>query len=815
MASQNNENITMEDNEIDTSRDTTENISSDDDSHTDKKCRHVKHSVKVKSVEKKIKSGISEIYCMTCKNNVENPSTSTTDSLPVDDAVSPLADIWICLVCAKPHCGRNTKGHAVQHNVDYKEEGHHLSLNMEDLQVWCYECNKFIIPSTNNNQVLAQAQGIVRKYLKKKETDEEDNKEPYGYDKPKRKWQYEVTAPGLSNLGNTCFFNSVMQVVVGTSVLHDVLTPSEPYYDPPHIDVTKCIAAKEDGENDAGPLTNAFKEFLREMWRTREDTVAPRELFNQISKKWQQFRGWRQQDSQELMRFLFDGIKSEELELIRKLQLQSQEPEDEDEEIMDDSVDEEDLESHEIYTKKEVNEKYVSFIDACFGGKLVSVIVCDVCKNCSYSYEEFLDVSLPIRSSESKNSFGYDYSMYNTYPFSSNLDTIKNNEGNSSQTQSEDGSEHEDENHNGEANSDTEIEEGIPVPTKEERERIKLLLRDLPSDSGRSTPNSSKEPVTLRDCLKSFVKVETLENDNSFACDNCWKLKEEYDKQIRENERITNENDTDDQLDDPRNTEPGGNGVQDMVGVEYTVENNVSNNSPLSDSESLRIDNGNSSDASDTAFLNNNPSYSHTNSLTTKSSKSVSQPERTYILRKAYKRYLFDSLPPVLVFHLKRFQQVGGRWSVSMKKIDDFVAFDEELDVGDFVVPPEIEKKNEENGVNNGHIIDGNTHSLSKQNKQHTKYRLYGVVVHLGSLYNGHYIAYVLSRNIRGEGEQYGLPSFSSDTIRRVDWIERQKHKTGSQRQWIYCSDNSVRAASVEEVLNSGAYLLFYERVYE
>lgn len=98
-------------------------------------------------------------------------------------------------------------------------------------------------------------------------------------------------------------------------MLHDVLTPSDPFNDPPHIDATKCIAAIEDTENDAGPLTNAFKEFLREMWRTRDDTIAPRELFNQISKKWSQFRGWRQQDSQELMRFLFDGIKSEEIEV--------------------------------------------------------------------------------------------------------------------------------------------------------------------------------------------------------------------------------------------------------------------------------------------------------------------------------------------------------------------------------------------------------------------------------------------------------------------------------------------------------------------
>ena len=51
------------------------------------------------------------------------------------------------------------------------------------------------------------------------------------------------------------------------------------------------------------------------MWQTRDGIVSPRDLFTEITRKWQQFRGWRQQDSQELMRFLFDGIKSEELEV--------------------------------------------------------------------------------------------------------------------------------------------------------------------------------------------------------------------------------------------------------------------------------------------------------------------------------------------------------------------------------------------------------------------------------------------------------------------------------------------------------------------
>ncbi|CAG8531476.1 5251_t:CDS:2 [Acaulospora colombiana] len=164
-----------------------------------------------------------------------------------------------------------------------------------------------------------------------------------------------------------------------------------------------------------------------------------------------------------------------------------------------------------------------------------------------------------------------------------------------------------------------------------------------------------------------------------------------------------------------------------------------------------------------------------------KSGGNASQP---FILRKAYKRYLFGSLPPVLVFHLKRFQQVGSRWGgvMSMRKIDDFVEFHEELDV------------------------DG-------EKTRNTKYRLYGVVVHLGSLYNGHYIAYVLTKNVLGMGEQFGVPKLNSDDLDAVEKIHLKAEMAGENRQWIYCSDSSVRPASVDDVLNSGAYLLFYEQV--
>lgn len=115
--------------------------------------------------------------------------------------------------------------------------------------------------------------------------------------------------------------------------------------------------------------------------------MTPRDLFTQIAKKWKVFRGFREQDSQELMRHLLEGIRQEEADLIKKRLAE--------EEQQQQQVGEE--------AKSEVAAppKYVPFIDTCFSGKLVSVIVCDACKKvyslCSYSFDwELLNVTVPL-----------------------------------------------------------------------------------------------------------------------------------------------------------------------------------------------------------------------------------------------------------------------------------------------------------------------------------------------------------------------------------------------------------------------------------
>jgi ubiquitin C-terminal hydrolase len=123
-------------------------------------------------------------------------------------------------------------------------------------------------------------------------------------------------------------------------------------------------------------------------------------------------------------------------------------------------------------------------------------------------------------------------------------------------------------------------------------------------------------------------------------------------------------------------------------------------------------------------------------------------------LSKAFKRYLLVSTPPILVFHLKRFQSFGV---FKTKKVDTFVEFDEYLETGPFIIP---------------------TTSVEEES-QNLKYQLYGLVVHGGNLLGGHYVSYV---------------RYSTDS-------------------WFYCSDSHTRSASWDEVRKCQAYLLFYKLI--
>ncbi|THG11019.1 hypothetical protein TEA_028835 [Camellia sinensis var. sinensis] len=70
------------------------------------------------------------------------------------------------------------------------------------------------------------------------------------------------------------------------------------------------------------------------------------------------------------------------------------------------------------------------------------------------------------------------------------------------------------------------------------------------------------------------------------------------------------------------------------------------------------------------------------------------------------------------------------------------------------------------------------------------KFRLLGVVEHLGTMRGGHYVAYV-----RGKGNN------------------RKAENENEEDVWYHASDAYVREATLEEVLRCEAYILFYEKM--
>ncbi|KAJ6532731.1 hypothetical protein DFH09DRAFT_1326007 [Mycena vulgaris] len=184
------------------------------------------------------------------------------------------------------------------------------------------------------------------------------------------------------------------------------------------------------------------------------------------------------------------------------------------------------------------------------------------------------------------------------------------------------------------------------------------------------------------------------------------------------------------------------------------------------------------------------------------------------IMRPAYKRYLIAVPPPVLVIHLKRFQQVSKTmisFSNGFKKLDDYVTFPEMLDLTPFLAP-----KKEDFGLR---VKKGPVRAKDKT----CMYRLYAVVVHIGNMLGGHYISYValptagdlanMPHPPASASSPQTLPPTSPPTSPMSTSDSVADPPAKQERQWAYISDTVVRLTSLEEVLKAKAYICMYERV--
>eukprot|EP01104_Vermistella_antarctica_P015714 TRINITY_DN5224_c0_g1_i1.p1 TRINITY_DN5224_c0_g1~~TRINITY_DN5224_c0_g1_i1.p1 ORF type:complete len:1284 (+),score=421.09 TRINITY_DN5224_c0_g1_i1:265-4116(+) len=182
---------------------------------------------------------------------------------------------------------------------------------------------------------------------------------------------------GLNNIGNTCFMNSGLQCLSNTYALTEYFLHDGHVHD---INEDNPIGM-------GGQLATEYAALVKELWAGKYRAVNPRNLKYVIGKFAQQFMGYAQQDSQELLAFLLDGLH-EDLNRVRKKQYVEQKDSDgrPDHEVADESWD-----NHKVRNDSEI-------VDL-FQGQLKSKVQCPTCAKVSITFDPFMYMSLPLKNS--------------------------------------------------------------------------------------------------------------------------------------------------------------------------------------------------------------------------------------------------------------------------------------------------------------------------------------------------------------------------------------------------------------------------------
>ncbi|VDM38115.1 unnamed protein product [Toxocara canis] len=483
---------------------------------------------------------------------------------------SPFPGVWLCVSCgytgcesddhAQKHCKAVRSGaeHPVflsitkgtfrcftcEVNVDAAEEA------SQPMKSFLNEYNSFMkTKSKSADQITTKTVSAEestsgsapekgssnKKWKEKKRTDKaaaeitlkkDDNKAAY------------IPVKGLVNLGNTCFFNSIAQCMLHTHSLslYVDLVGRQQCVDIPAMKVliadkvvqVPCVHLELEPFN--GPLNEHFAYFLRDFRTGR--AVHPSSLFSEIAKKAPRFRGWAQQDAHELLRYLLDGLRSEELNRYKEA-----------------------ISDH-LRLPKNVNPRSVEpdlvalakgmlkgcgrpLLDAVFGGTLLQTVKCSKCGHLSRTFEDMLDLSLPLPSTSSGRSVFSGSRMHKSASASLSKHQKKKEKANARKrnrrkSHGESASMDGDEGHVNEADliggievpniddddaqneaysSKEDLCEGIrAIDVNDDVDECSLLLGNPPTD---------ETGWTLSSCLRAFTAAETLSAPNAYECEKC------------------------------------------------------------------------------------------------------------------------------------------------------------------------------------------------------------------------------------------------------------------------------------------------------
>ncbi|CAF99829.1 unnamed protein product, partial [Tetraodon nigroviridis] len=183
---------------------------------------------------------------------------------------------------------------------------------------------------------------------------------------------------GLRNLGNTCYMNSILQCLCNTPALTEYFNNN--YY---MDDINRSNILGHKGE-----VAEEFGVIMKALWAGLYKCISPRDFKITIGKINEQFAGYDQQDSQELLLFLMDGLHED----LNKAPADNRKRYKEEE---NDHLDDQTAADQAWSKHKLLNE---SIIVALFQGQFKSTVQCLTCHRKSRTFETFMYLSLPLAS---------------------------------------------------------------------------------------------------------------------------------------------------------------------------------------------------------------------------------------------------------------------------------------------------------------------------------------------------------------------------------------------------------------------------------
>lgn len=229
-----------------------------------------------------------------------------TCEIPCHTETQKKTPIWVCLNCLKSGCSRYSENQCMlKHNEKHK---HSICYNFDQNLLWCYKCDDCLHEMLSEGvefdetRLYKDFEDLLEKFdrcvfnLKKRETEGKVLRSDVEVKKILEKKNLLERGGGirnvsdqifgLKNLGNTCFFNSVMQAILNSGKFLDFINEYKSNFN-----------------------SNSLPIEILKIMRNSQKSRNPKLVFRGLIKKNRKYGYYNQQDANECFLFLLEELE--------------------------------------------------------------------------------------------------------------------------------------------------------------------------------------------------------------------------------------------------------------------------------------------------------------------------------------------------------------------------------------------------------------------------------------------------------------------------------------------------------------------------